>query len=73
MVNMMIDETPFLSVFSHLVPRFQQKSPHFCSQAVLQVDEIAGRWCSKDLLEVIEWLAYSELFSDGGLVDDGMD
>eukprot|EP00435_Cladocopium_sp_Y103_P070256 s724_g34.t2 len=23
--------------------------------AVLQVDEIAGRWCSKDLVEVIEW------------------
>lgn len=24
-------------------------------EAVLQVDEIAGRWCSKDLVEVIEW------------------
>jgi hypothetical protein len=37
---------------------------------VLQVDEIAGRWCSKDLGEVIEWLAYSEHRMDGGLVDD---
>ena len=27
-------------------------------QAVLQVDEIAGRWSSKDLVEVIEWLVY---------------